>query len=511
MRQTSARIWSPQQQAIFSYAIDETGNLVVVARAGTGKTTTIVEMVIRYLAAHPGRRIVVCAFNTRIKDELVTRFVGHPVDVMTLHGMGNQAVKRYWSGVRINDKRKDPISRADDLTNRVCGQSVPDTLKRLISKLHTLARETAPLARHAAELVDLAENFELVPDEQWSEQGWTTERLCGYAIKAMELAAAEKPVRTGIDFADMIFLPIRNGWLFGWADLVIVDEAQDMTVAQLLIARGTVKKNGGRMIVVGDDRQAIYGFRGADSGSLARLRAELNAHQLGLTVTYRCGRAIVDVAAQMVPDFQAGPSNPEGEVLGMAIERAVEMAQLGDFVLSRSNAPLIATAMKLLRAGKRTIVAGKKDLGDGLCSLVKKLAKSSRSVPEFLTRLDGWTDREVTRAKAGKNANAVEARIEEILDRADVLRNLADDARSVTEITDRIEALFTDNGLGAAGVITCSSVHKSKGLEADRVFILADTLRAGDIEEENIRYVAVTRAKQSLVWVGANYAEAAAA
>jgi hypothetical protein len=83
-----------------------------------------------------------------------------------------------------------------------------------------------------------------------------------------------------------------------------------------------------------------------------------------------------------------------------------------------------------------------------------------------------------------------------------MLQNLADDARNVGEIEDRIEALFTDNGLGQAGVITLSSVHKAKGLEAKRVFILAETLKNHTREEENIRYVAITRAKQELVWVG---------
>jgi len=271
------RTWSTQQDGIFTFFVDADGHLVVRARAGTGKTTTIVEAVKRYLVAHPGKLVVVCAFNKRIADELTTRFVGCAgVQVKTLHAIGWSIVRRWWQGVRINDKKKDPITRADDLTNRVCGQKVPDEITKLVSRLHTLARETMPLATRADQLIDLAESHECMPSDEWMEEGWTTERVAEYAVQAMDLAAREKPIATGIDFADQIFLPVRNGWINGWADLVVVDEAQDMTLAQLIIARGILRK-GGRMIVVGDDRQAIYGFRGADSGSPARLKAELAA------------------------------------------------------------------------------------------------------------------------------------------------------------------------------------------------------------------------------------------
>jgi superfamily I DNA/RNA helicase len=44
-------------------------------------------------------------------------------------------------------------------------------------------------------------------------------------------------------------------------------------------------------------------------------------------------------------------------------------------------------------------------------------------------------------------------------------------------------------------------VHRAKGLEANRVFVLEFTLKGGNIEEENIQYVAITRAKQHLTMV----------
>lgn len=489
------RNWTPQQAGVFAAVVDGTGNVIVRARAGTGKTTTILEAVKRYLAKFPGRKVIVCAFNKKIADELTARFKkeGVAAEARTLHSLGNAALRRYWPTVRT-EGRDNAGERKRSLTDAVCKQAVPDTLKTLVSKLHTLGREVAPLAQSGADLIDLAERFECVPDEQWQAQGWTTERIADYAYRAMVLAAEVKPTFT--DYADMIYLPIRNGWLFGTADLIVVDEAQDMTPAQLIIALGNIKK-GGRVVIVGDDRQAIYSFRGADSGCLDRLKAELNADEHGLTETFRCGRVIVAEAATMVPDFTAGATNPEGEILGMTTDEMAAHAAPGDFILSRKKAPTVSTAIRLLRAGKRAHVAGS-DIGKGLSDLVARLTKSAKSVPAFLDRLEGWAGKEMARAKTTKNPDPL---IDEILDKKEMLASLADGARSVDEILDRIAYLFKDDGLGQAGTITVSTIHKAKGLEANRVFILAETLRTGDIEEENLRYVAVTRAKQTLVWV----------
>lgn len=490
-----SRTWSTQQDAVFEWFVNASGHLVVRARAGTGKTTTIVEAVKRWLKANPGKRAILCAFNKRIAEELTLRFAGCAnVEVKTLHAIGYLIVQRYWEGIRVEDTRnKLLVSRKDALTARVCGQAAPDAIKRWVSKLHTLGREQMPLAMDGSDLVPLAESFDCVPDEQWASEGWTVERVAAYAAKAMDLAANERP-RTGIDFADMIFLPIRNQWVNPVYDLVVVDEAQDMTSAQLALARGI---NKGRIAIVGDDRQAIYGFRGADPGSLDRLKDELGATELGLTTTYRCGRAIVDLAATLVPDFQAAPSNPDGLVGSLHSSLLSGVVQAGDFVLSRTNAPLVSTAMKLLKAGKRTKVAGR-DIGNGLQTLVKTLTGKARSVPEFLDRLAGWQLREMRRAEKNRD----EAKMDAILDKADMLRAMAEDAPNVVTITNRIADLFTDDGLGAAGIITCSSVHRAKGLEADRVFVLMDTLKDTTLEEQNIRYVAITRARAELVWVG---------
>jgi len=461
--------WSDEQFDIYSEFEHGTSNVVIVARAGTGKTTTALEGVRRM----PESKQVVAK---------------------TLHGVGFGIVVKFWDNVGVYDFKRHPVSRADILTHAAAPKA-PDAIKRLISKLHSLARETAPFAMHGADLTDLALEFECAPDESWEEMGYGLSFVCDKAVQAMVLAAASKPAF--IDYSDMIFLPLRNNWTHKAYEAVIVDEAQDMTLAQLELAQRVCK---GRMIIIGDDRQAIYAFRGADSGSLGRLKAKLNAVEYPLRTTYRCGHAIVALAQQLVPDFEAAAGNCAGDVSHLMMPRLVGEAGPGDFILSRLNAPLVSTAMKLLRSGKRTRIAGKQ-IGKGLIALIRKL--KARSVPDLLLRINAWAKKEETRIKARFTGSddALRARIENVNDQAAMLASIAEESTSVDDAILKLETLFTDDGLGDAGIITCSSVHRSKGLEAKRVFILADTLRDHNQEELNIRYVAITRAIETLVFV----------
>lgn len=504
--QTSQFTWSPQQERIFEWFEDNLtfdlvkdwrGHVVIRARAGTGKTTVLVEGAQR-TPSH--LRILICAFSKIIQEELERR-VGknNPrIHAKTLHSVGLSCVRRFRENIKVSFDG----DRAEGLSLRVCGPHAPDAVRRLVTKLHTLGRETAPHAKEYGDLSDIAIQFECIPDDQWATAGFDAEYVERKALEAMELAANVKSGDT-IDGSDMIFLPVRNGWLTGMYDRVLVDEAQDMNTAQLEIAQGVLKP-GGRMAVIGDDRQAIFGFRGADSGSIDRLKEALNAGELNLTVTRRCGKRIVELAQEIVPDFEAHEDAHEGEIDEIFTDQLVHNANAGDFILSRVNAPLVSIAMKCLKSGKRTRIMGR-DIGKGLITLVNKF--KARSVPEFLARVTAWEEREteklrrmLDKATEGRK-KTINAKIEGIVDQADMLTTVAEEAKSVPAIIERIELLFSQDGMGAATVITCSSVHRAKGLEADKVFVLRDTLRNYNIEEQNIAYVAITRAKKTLVWV----------
>lgn len=501
-----ARQWSLQQQDIFKWFQDGpgattivgahgVGHLVVRARAGTGKTTTILEGVNRA----PESDILLCAFNKKIAEDLNTRLDNSHAEAKTLHSVGFQAIRRMWRGMPVAQQS----ARADFLTDKVCGFKTPRPVGRLVSQLHTKGRDMIPIEPTFAALKDLCLFFDLAPDDDWS----TTPRPHGgtydlsyvvnSALEAMLYAAAHEPTYdVGIDFADMIYLPLAWQLLSPDYDLVVVDEAQDLTLAQLTIAQRICR---GRICVVGDDKQAIYAFRGADTGSLNRLRHELQAAELPLVTTYRCCQAVVRQAQHLVPDIEAAPTNPEGVVDSATYEQLLVGAQAGDFILSRLNAPLVSTTLKLLKQGKRARMAGR-DIGAGIQAVLRKVGtRTSTSVEDILAKLTAWETKTVTRlAASGSDPNL----IDRTRDQADMIRALAEESEDGADLVNRIEWLFTDDAEDA-GLILCSSVHKAKGLEADRVWILQDTLylRGPSEEEDNIYYVATTRARGHLTMV----------
>jgi superfamily I DNA/RNA helicase len=364
------------------------------------------------------------------------------------------------------------------------------SIQKLLTQIHTKGRELRPLAKGPADLQKLAIEYDLVP-EKWMEYGgWDLTNLCYEAYKVMQIAAEEES--PAIDFADMLYLPIKLGLMRPTYDLVVVDEAQDMTVPQLHLGQGLAQ---GRLVLVGDDKQAIYGFRGADSGSLDRLKSELQATELGLKTTYRCGRSIVSTAQRYVADFMPGAAH-EGEVVEIEERDLLGLASPGDFILSRLNAPLVPLALKLYTEQRRCRIQGK-DIGAGLKSLIDQITKRYKvtTIEGLVGAITQWEYGQIERAQAAEADHLVQS----IQDKAETLRALTDQCPTLEEYRARLTYLFEDEG---EDQIILSTVHKAKGLEAPTVFLLKWTLeKFQGPEEENIKYVAITRAKERLVWV----------
>lgn len=497
---------------IFDYFREGDGHARIEAFAGTGKSTTI----LRGIEYAPEDNIWLCTFAKRNQEELAERLTNSKATAQTIHSAGYQAIRQHgWGYIKTC---KPGYLREEDISTRVTG-GMPFGAKRLVGNLFSRARELAPLATDIKPLIDLAVDFDLLPPPG---DKLTVEAVARATLNAMELAAAEKPLQTGIDYPDMLFLPLRNGWLVPQFDLVVIDEYQDVTTTQLLFIKSLTKPHG-RIVLVGDKHQAIYGFRGAGGGEVQTLISSLRATEYPLPKTYRCPKRVVRVAEPYAPGYQVDDSAPEGMVDELGIEKLVETAEPGDFILSRTNAPLMPVALALLRADKPATIRGR-DIAKGLMNLVKRVATghARESIPAFLDKLVAWHDRETVRLLALKRPDQLTV----IDDKKETLAMLARDSQSVDHLLRRLETLFTDED--REGVVL-STVHKAKGLEADRVFLLRNTFmrpapcvcghhhvgggcrRCGCAnfmidddqrqEERNIFYVGVTRARKHLTMV----------
>lgn len=510
--------WSEQQARIFQWFAGEreAQNLVVRARAGTGKTTTIIEAIghiqaKRYINSietpsaslrDPATlcqfpRVLVCAFNKRIQTELQTRLAEFPhADAKTLHALGFMFLRAAWGDLTLDgDVEKERINDA------IIGKRPQWDVLTALRKLMSYAKGASPFLS-ANELAELAITLNLDVDDTYQFDAlWM-----GQVVRRAMDASLERDSANRISFDDMIFVPAVNGYAQRLYDWVIVDEAQDMSAAQLIIAKAACKEDG-HMVVVGDDRQAIYGFRGADSNCLTRLQEELDADELGLNTTYRCPKTVVAAANSIVKDFFAADTAPEGQVINGSIADVLAKARPGDVILSRTNAPLVPLCLSFIRKQIPAKIEGR-DIGKMLADRAKKL--KAGTVEEFYEKLVGWAKRANSRAIAnGKN---VDAKLQQIADVRETLEAIAEDCESMEMFYDRCNKLFADVAeQSSAGCVVLSTVHKAKGLEWERVFLLENTMycngrKLEDIEEDNIFYVAMTRTKNALMMVGGSHA-----
>lgn len=494
---SAARSWSKEQEAIFAWFRDGVGALEVMARAGTGKTTTI-KTAFTYAKEE---RMLYAVFNKKNQVEAAAAITDPRVDIKTLHSVGFMFIQAVWM-----DAKPDSEIETERVI-QVVGENAPAQARTQIRKLVGFAKNTLITPTHE-ELVELAEERDIeCPNLELADNGgWTRERLAHSALAVLELSKQKDP-RNRISFDDMVWLPVAMGWTRKWYNMVVIDEAQDMNLPQLMMAQGACKP-GGRICVVGDERQAIYGFRGAATDGMKMMRETLKATTLTLTTTYRCPKKVVALAAQLVPDYRAADSAPEGEVEYIQANSIDSKVQVGDAILSRANAPLMPIALSLIRRGTPARIEGR-DIGKALAGIVKDL--NARSVPHFLTKLEAWEERQVSRLEKTKN---FETKAAQVKDQADTLRAVAEGSASVREIITRIENIFQDTGEGSRPAVILSTTHKAKGLEWDKVFLLSSTfnrkapVNSGESpeaaarraqEEANVYYVALTRAKKHLV------------
>jgi superfamily I DNA/RNA helicase len=304
------------------------------------------------------------------------------------------------------------------------------------------------------------------------------------------------------DFTDMIYRTVIDNIKLPKFDYIFVDEAQDLSkIQQIIISR--IKKRKGRMIAVGDPAQAIYGFAGADNNSYNNLKSIFdNTIELPLSVNYRCGKKIVQEAQQLNPQIKPYKNTIDGEVYIGNIDEI----KSGDWVLSRNLKPLVQLNMFFLAKKRKSFIKGI-DIGINLVNLVKKTGR--KTIPAVINSIEQNIEKAKQKLrKRGVINPSKTQKIDNKLQKLDVINILSKNLTSSTQLINRIKNIFKEQGEG----VMLSTIHKAKGLENDNVFLLSPELipskyaiQEWQLQQEwNLMYVAITRAKKKLVYIDPN-------
>lgn len=486
--------------AIKSALLGGSRNLLLAAVAGSGKTSTILWLVGCLFAAVGLRRpsVLYTSFAKRNIDDVLPR-LPQGVDAKTMHALGLRAISGASKGRPKVDNGKARKLVADVVKDSEERRKLAPLVYKLLGAATSQGLVPASVDGHRL-MDDTPESwFDLC--ERFSVEA-APEVLDRAIVVAREVLAAKLRDLATIDFDDMLLSPVVHGLRTAQYGLVFVDEAQDLSPIQQAFLKALVAP-GGRVVIVGDECQAIYGFRGADTDSLGTLAAEWDAERFPLARSYRCPQAVGPLVTPLVPHFEVHEDNEDGvvEKRGDAFKALPHMGPT-DFVLCRNNAPLVSLAYAALVQRIPVRVLGR-DLGAGLLALVKRL--NPLNVADLLVKVDAYQTRESAKLLAANQEHRVAA----LVDKCSCLRVIAREADDLAQLAADIEGLFVDDA-EKAGRLTLSSVHKAKGLEADRVWILDRELlgraRKGATDEQirqeaNLAYVAYTRTKRELCFV----------
>jgi superfamily I DNA/RNA helicase len=485
---TPAKVFvpTPTHEAIFE-DVKFGRSATITARAGGGKSSSLAEST-KYLDQR-NQRILMTTFATEASGDLKGKVSEH-VKVKTLHAIGWRILKSHDPQIET-DRSRGVKNIAKFTPNGEPGD------RYAVASIVSYAKNT--LASSRQNLDDIYGILAPSPP--------TYSRSTVIDIAEQVLEFAKKP-NGFMDFDDMIWLP--NVWGLQGApwDVVFIDEAQDINLAQVGILNKSVQPNVTAIYAVADPAQAIYSWRGALPQAMEALKLNFSINRSHLLpISYRCDTAIIQYAQQIVPDIQARPNALPGIVRQVYTLQATRPR---DFVISRANRDLFQAQRVLRRAGKLCTI-----LGDRFQKVLEDLLRKSKadSVPKLIQWLDTYwsVERGAIQKKYPEPCNTRARLVEDLDDRVGSLRELATGCLSISAVQGAIYQAFSAPGPDHVLLMT---VHKAKGLEADSVWLIGDSFAwfrrqyqrqyahevadGMDVEDDNLAYVAITRARHEL-------------
>lgn len=474
------------KKAILDEYLYSNRNIFINATAGAGKTF----MLLKLLEKTPfGKKVLFLAFNKSIVEELERKILGR-AEVKTLHSKAYSILLKYmrarfrlsqWRDYVICKKYLVPSWNTDTkgINQRIFN----------ISKLYSLIRMNLVDINNREEVESVCLRWDVDFDDHYYED-----------IKLFIYKVEEEMCNDGdkldIDFTDQLYLTYKHisADLFPKYDVIFLDEAQDLNPLQRELVLRMLKPTG-RLVTAGDFSQCIYFFMGSSTDSFKLLRDRPNTAVLPMKLTYRCAKNIVKVAQKYSENIECLDDAREGVVR----EGKLSEVMPGDYVLCRNNLPLVEVFIYLSQLGVRSTILGK-DYRESLWALLLRAESGVRWV-------DMLEEKQNELKKKGINNYKSNESYIFLFERIAICKILISHYGSIRMALLVLEDIFTE---GKEECVTLSTIHKSKGLEAKRVFILGfnellpskyATTDAQLEAERCLQFVAVTRAKDELIFI----------
>jgi DNA helicase II / ATP-dependent DNA helicase PcrA len=511
------------QLDIFDFIVNDHRNLLISAVAGSGKTTTL----LKSLEIIPNdKSVLFLAFNLSISEELKSRIPKNKenIDVSTVHSFGMSILKRNFYCETNNKKYREILNAIVDFKygknrNNLMTYGFNEEQKTHVNEVYKLIPDLSSnkdFLKNVVRLCNLSRmslvNFDIrsvgVIETNNIASKYGIDNNDNESIVSWHLCKIGIGYNKIIDYTDMISIPIILNLEPTKYDLVFIDESQDLNSAQRVLMMKSLKSNGGRFISVGDEKQAIYGFAGSDHESYQKLRNTPNTIELPLSYTYRVAPEIVKMVKHINPSIVAHPNNKSGVVHDVFSYKDIKD---GDMVLCRNSFPVVSLCIKLLSEGKKSYVIGS-DIGKSIIDLIKLKEKDE---PEFtmdnvikhlLREKEMMIEKIMSKQGITKSEAIEEQQIASFNEKIQLIESISYGMNDPYQVINKINLIFSNDEKDG---IKLATIHKSKGLESERVFIIHRDLipskyarQPWEIEQErNLEYVAYTRAKTTLGFI----------
>tara|TARA_B100000073_G_scaffold342374_1_gene345364 strand:- start:891 stop:2321 length:1431 start_codon:yes stop_codon:yes gene_type:complete len=442
--------------------------MYVIAFAGTGKTTTLKA----YAEARPKQKILYVAYNESVVKEARSKFPSN-VEVLTSHSLA-------YRNIGFNYKHK--------LVSKL---KIHDIRKALLLKRNTKGILIAKKVLEGIDrfcyssYVNINDAYYMVEDIPCSK-----EKYLNFIKRIWEkMDNVNSNFKITHDFYLKKFELLSPKLNY---DAILFDEAQDANPAtkSLILKQKIYKKIN--ILFVGDRHQEIYSFRGSQNALINK-----NKNEYALTKSFRFGKNIEKVANILIKKFKNEKLSISGnDFINDQINSYQQHYKTA--IISRTNAMVIANAMKAAEENKKIyFVGGIKNYNFGKILEVEALYNSQKHLIKDFS------------IKKYKNFNELEkvAKFEEnneLLFLCNVVKKYSSKLRASIN---KVNSLIV-NDINQAD-ITLTTAHKSKGLEFEQVILSNDFNKFFDKndkikqniknEEINILYVALTRAIYSLI------------